>query len=96
MPECEDITLNSRELEFNQPWLNFTIPPDPATHKSVHSCVRYAPIAAQSNGAGHCTADSFDMTQTIECTEFVYETDERNIQTEVCSSENIPINFYFN
>lgn len=91
MPECEDITVNSRQLEFNQPWLNFTIPPDPATDKSVHSCVRYAPI---SNGAGQCTADSFDTQQTIECTEFVYATDEQNIQTEVCSLEK-KIKFIF-
>lgn len=84
MPECEDITVNNRELEFNQPWLNFAIPPDSAANKKVHSCVRYAPIAAAlTNGTGQCTADSFNKEQTIECTEFVYATDERNIQTEV-------------
>lgn len=88
MPECDDITVSNHELGFDQPWLNFTVPPDSVPIKEVDGCVRYAPInAAQPNGVGQCTTDSFNTTHLIECTEFVYATDERNIQTEVLPTQ---------
>lgn len=86
MTECDDITVNNRDLEFNQPWLNFSIPSD----SDYKKCYRYAPTAAAalSNGTGQCAADAFNTTHTIKCNEFVYASDERNVQTEVLFKTN--------
>lgn len=82
MPECDGIDEDNRKLEYNQRWLKWAIPPDATTHKKVAKCIRYAPIA-QSNETKQCAAESFNRMQRIPCTEYVYKTDERNIQTEV-------------
>lgn len=96
MPECDFIAENNRAIEFNQQWLNFSIPPDSTANNKIANCVRYAPVTdattnnlttALPNGTGQCTADSFNTMQTIECTEYVYASDERNIQTEVSSKK---------
>lgn len=84
MPECDEINEDNHKLEFNQQWLNWAIPLDTIENNNhkVDNCVRYAP-SMRTNRTRHCAAESFDPMQTIECTEYVHASDERNIQTEV-------------
>lgn len=77
VPECE-FGVNNRDLLFNQPWLSSAIP---QRNEKFDSCHRYAPKNWTSTG--QCTADMFDTSKKIACTEFVHATDEKNIQTEV-------------
>lgn len=84
MPEC-DVAENSREIVYDQPWLHFAIP---TKNGKFDSCVRYAPInrngpSALFNDTDQCNPDSFNTSSTVPCTEFVYASDEKNIQTEV-------------
>lgn len=81
MPECDGINAENRE--FDQRWLNFTIPLDStANNNKVANCVRYAP-STWSNETRQCVPESFNTMQTVQCTEYVHASDERNIQTEV-------------
>lgn len=96
MSECDVISVDNRELEYNQRWLNLAIPPDSTTNNKLANCVRYAPATktknfttALSNETTQCSAESFNTTQTIECTEYVHASDERNIQTEVSTQNQI-------
>lgn len=81
MPECE-IGSNNRELSFDQPWLDYAIP---LKNGKLNNCRRYAPRNGTTNlnGPGQCSADMFDTSVEIACTEFVYTSNERNLQTEV-------------
>lgn len=85
MPECDD-DIDIRELQYDQPWLHFAIPSSSAN--KIENCVRYAPLlrnetSARQGGSNQCTSDMFNTSQTIACSEYVYASDEKNIQTEV-------------
>lgn len=86
MPECES-SENNRDLAYNQPWLNIAIP---ATDGKFDNCYRYAPKNKTAD-TGQCSADMFDTSTKIPCTEFIHASDERNMQTEViiCSNKNL-------
>lgn len=80
MPECE--FGNNRGIPFDQPWLRYAIP---FSDGEYATCFRYAPMI-YTNGTvttDECTAEMFNNSATIECTEFVYASDEKNLQTEV-------------
>lgn len=79
VPECE-LGNNNRELTFNQPWLENAIP---SKNGKFDKCQRYAPKNWTIDEPGKCSADMFDTSNKIKCTEFVYGSDERNLQTEV-------------
>lgn len=80
MPECE-FGVNNRDLLYNQPWLSSAIP---QLNEKFDNCYRYAPKNWTSTLLpGQCTADMFDSSKKIACNEYVYTTDEKNIQTEV-------------
>lgn len=81
VPECE-VDNNNRGLPFNQPWLNNAIP---TKNGKLSNCLRYAPrnLTTNLNGPEQCSADMFDTSVEIACTEFVYSSNERNLQTEV-------------
>lgn len=80
MPEC-DVGEDSREIGYDQPWLSFAIP---YSNNKFDQCFRYAPKKLSPHQSGICSADMFDNTTKIPCTEFIYASDEVNIQTEVC------------
>lgn len=82
VPEC-DIGENNRAIAFNQSWLQFAIP----SNDTLDSCVRYAPLNGQQSAENvQCGADFFNTSSTVECSEYIYASDESNVQTEV---ENI-------
>lgn len=76
MPEC-DIGDNNREISYDQPWLKYAIP---QSSNGYENCVRYAPINSSTH---ECNVNNFNTLKQIECTEFIYTTDESNVQTEV-------------
>lgn len=78
VPECDLADRNNRDLKYNQPWLKYAIP---STNDTIDKCHRYASI--NSTSIDRCDASRFDTTQQIKCTEFVYKTDEINLQTQV-------------
>lgn len=86
MPECE-IGKNNREIPFNQSWLLSAIPA--TSNDNIENCVRYTPIMEQNSNTStdkqthQCSENLFNTSQTTECSEFIYASDERNIQTEV-------------
>lgn len=79
MPECE-FGSNNRELPFNQPWLSDAIPSE---NGKFDNCHRYAPKNWSAIEPGQCNANMFDTLTKIPCNEFIYASDEKNIQTEV-------------
>lgn len=82
MPEC-DIGVDNREIGYDQPWLQKAIP---STNGQLESCVRYVPKNQTTTlfvENTECSADLFNTSQQIQCSEYIYSTDERNIQTEV-------------
>lgn len=80
IPEC-DIDGNNRNVPFDQPWLQNAIP---FIQNKIDRCHRYAPRNGTSVVTNdRCDADMFDKTKLIECSEYVYASDERNVQTEV-------------
>lgn len=79
MPECE-FGSNNRELPFNQPWLKDAIPSE---NGKFDNCHRYAPKNWSAIEPGQCNANMFDTLTIIPCNEFIYASDEKNIQTEV-------------
>lgn len=79
MPECE-FDANNRNIPFNRTWLNNAIP---LKNDQYENCQRFAPQNLSSFGPGKCSADMFDTATKIECSEFIYASDERNLQTEV-------------
>lgn len=79
MPEC-DVGEFNREIPYNQTWLPYAIP---SSDGHIDSCTRYAPKSRAKTKTAQCTEDMFDNSVEIACSEFVYSTDERNLQTEV-------------
>lgn len=86
VPECE-LNSNNRDIPFDQPWLHDAIP---FSDDKIDSCYRYAPKNNTDTEFGQCSADMFDKTRKIECTEYVYGSDEKNVQTEVSCWWKIP------
>ena len=86
IPEC-DVGENNREIDYDQPWLRNAIPVD-SSNGQLENCVRFARLISNSSTESpplaKCGPDMFDRSSTIECSEFIYTTDERNVQTEVC------------
>lgn len=78
VPEC-DIGDNNREISYDQPWLSHAIP---SSSNGFESCVRYALKNVSSSGP-QCSADHFDTSKQIKCSEYIYSSDEKNVQTEV-------------
>lgn len=79
VPECE-VGANIRTLPYNQTWLSNAIP---LKNDKFESCVRFAPRNSAAIETGQCDGNLFDTKSKIECSEFVYASDERNLQTEV-------------
>lgn len=79
MPECET-SDNNRGIPFNQTWLNNAIP---IKNEKFENCLRFAPRNLTTIEAEKCSADMFDTTTKIECSDFIYASDEQNLQTEV-------------
>lgn len=80
MPECED-GKNNRDIIYDQLWLKNAIP---TKDKKLESCYRFKPKNFTiSEPPNQCTADMFDSTTKITCTEYIYASDENNLQTEV-------------
>lgn len=86
MPECET-AQNNRNISYSQPWLKNAIP---SVGGKLDHCHRFAIINKTSN---QCTADMFDSTTKIPCDDYVYASDEINMQTEV---ENLERFIQFN
>lgn len=105
VPECE-FGVNNRDLMYSQSWLNNTIP---QLDEKFDSCHRYAPMENLTSielSSDKCAAEMFDSSQRISCSEYIYTSDEKNIQTEVGKYANIlsitslndrfsPLTFYF-
>lgn len=80
VPECE-FGVNNRDLKYDQPWLSSAIPLE---NGKFDNCHRYAVKNLTSSSLhDQCNADMFDASIKVPCTEYVYASDERNIQTEV-------------
>lgn len=80
MPECE-FDVNNRDIPYDQPWLKNAIP---LLNDRFDNCHRFAPLSTNWTSAhGQCSADMFDVTKKITCTEYIHASDERNLQTEV-------------
>lgn len=80
VPEC-DIGENNRVIQYDQPWLHDAIP---TSNGKLKNCVRYAPINGNDTDNNHeCSASMFNTSVEIECSEFIYVTDQKNVQTEV-------------
>lgn len=87
IPECDTNTGN-REIEFDQPWLTHAIPS--SKDSNFAKCVRYAPNDNVTNiDQNDCSANMFDSTRQIECNEFIYSSDEINVQTDVSEVAHI-------
>lgn len=80
VPECETSSSNNRDIPYNQTWLKNAIP---LKDKKYENCFRFASQNSTFRERGKCSADMFDTTRKIECSEFIYASDERNLQTEV-------------
>lgn len=70
---------------YNQSWVQFAIP---SSNGKIENCASYAPlhgIAFNTSSVQHflCSADSFNTSEKITCSEYVHESNERNLQTEV-------------
>lgn len=81
MPGC-DIGVDNREIPFDQLWLPNAIP---STNGRIDSCFRYALKNETNFGNVQCSAEMFDENVKIACSEYIYASDERNLQTEVKS-----------
>lgn len=81
--EC-DISANNQGIQYDQPWLHYAIP---HSNGKLSSCSRYAPSINRNESSGlvreaQCRPEMFDTSKTVECTEFIYTSDEKNVQTE--------------
>lgn len=88
--------IGIRETGYDQNFLEYAIP---KSKNGFANCHRFAPnnsiLQNELNGEHgtvrdeteqkekFCNRDMFDRTEKIQCTEFVYKTDETNVQTEV-------------
>lgn len=82
IPEC-DLNVNNRDIQYDQSWLGVAIP---MKNGGIDNCKRYEPIHPDVHH-DHCTADLFNTSKQIPCTEFVYASDEINLQTLVSSMD---------
>lgn len=81
VPEC-DVGENNRDIVYDQTWVGSAIPKMP--NGKFKNCVRYAPIGNVTEAfSNKCSADMFNTSAEIACSEFIYASDERNLQTEV-------------
>lgn len=83
MPEC-DVGENNRQILFNQTWVHYAIP---TLNDTLEKCERNAPantieIDGISTGI-QCSAEHFNRSSKIKCDEYIYASDEKNLQTEV-------------
>lgn len=84
IPECD--VGDNREIVYEQPWLRNAIPIAENSNGKLNNCVRYAPRIKNSSiesSTEKCDIDIFNTSEQIECSDFVYATDEKNVQTEV-------------
>lgn len=86
MPEC-DVGANNREIPFNQSWLENAIP---FSDGKINQCQRFAPMNRTIADGGECSADMFDTSLEIACSEYIHASDEINVQTEVNQPSNYP------
>lgn len=70
---------DNRDIAFDQPWLSYAIP---KKNDKFDNCRRYRPKILNAP-PGSCSADMFDTSETVECTEFIHASNEVNLQTEV-------------
>ncbi|XP_055299839.1 organic cation transporter protein-like [Sitodiplosis mosellana] len=85
IPEC-DVGENSREIAYDQPWLRNAIPTIENSNGKMENCVRYASLDRNSStesSLAKCGPDMFNKSLIVKCSEFIYATDERNVQTEL-------------
>lgn len=82
IPECDLDENNNRLLQYDQPWLSMAIP---SVNNTFDKCFRYAPanLSEFLSESGQCSGQMFNTSKKIACTEFVYASDEKNVQTEV-------------
>lgn len=73
---------------YNQSWLPYAIP---AADGKYDKCSRYAIKNHTTFGMEQCNSAMFDNSTKIECTEYIYASDEKNVQTEVCQNDSIHI-----
>lgn len=78
VPECES-GLNNRDIQYDQSWLQNAIP---MKNDEIDNCQRYEPLQPNVHH-DQCTTDLFNTSKQIPCTEFIYASDEVNVQTEV-------------
>lgn len=71
---------NNHDIAFDQSWLKYAIP---MKNDKLDSCYRYAPKNLTANEPGKCSADMFDTSKKIACTEYIHGSNEVNLQTEV-------------
>lgn len=83
VPECEFDGESDRNIPYDQPWLKNAIPFESG---KIDHCRRYALKNLSAIAGGQCDANMFDTTTKVSCNEFIYASDERNIQTEVGKS----------
>lgn len=74
--------MNNREIQYDQPWLRSAIP---FPKNKADKCFRYALKNYTQIRGDQCNGEMFDNSTKIACTEFVYASDEKNVQTEVRS-----------
>lgn len=82
VPECD--VGDGRDIAYEQSWLRNAIPT--MENGKLHNCARYAPLIGNSSAESsleQCGSHMFNTSEQIECSDFVYATDENNIQTEV-------------
>lgn len=75
---------NNGIVEFDQPWLSQAIP---LSNRSFENCLRFEVNRSIPIESGQCLDSYFNRAQTRKCDDFVFKTDERNIQNEVSVNE---------
>lgn len=90
VPECED----NGEI-FQPAWLNKTVPIVVDT-KFPEKCERYKPISDNSTRVDDsCTLESFNQSETVKCSEYVYEDDEITILKPVSGFWSLSMSQWF-
>lgn len=88
VPECDLDVANNRDIQYDQPWLPYAIP---LSDGKYDKCFRYA--IKNHTSSTQCAADMFDNSTKIKCTEYVYASDEINVQTEVGQINSKTLNY---
>lgn len=85
IPEC-DVGNENRDIGYDQIWVKYAIP---KSRDEFEKCVRFAPnktavpFDEEELAFQQCSREQFDTSKQIQCSEFIYRTDETNVQTEV-------------